>query len=227
MGCNNTFIIGTLSKQESRALFKELVVMNVENYIISSIAREVTAECDGLPIAIVTVAKALKNKDMYVWLDALQQLKRSTSTNIERMHENVISSLELSYTFLESEAKSIFLFCSVFPEDFRIPFEVLVSYLTGLRLFKDLETIKDIRVRTHAIKSNLISSFLLIEHEKYENHVKMHDVIHDVAHMIACKHNPTFLVKAGISLEEWPQRDTFEDLTSISLMSNDIKEILK
>ncbi|XP_044478069.1 disease resistance protein At4g27190-like [Mangifera indica] len=151
MGCDRTFTVGTLTKQESWALFKELVGMDVENSIISSIAREVTAECDGLPIAIVTVARALKNRDMYEWRDALQQLKSSTSTNIEGMHENVISSLELSYNFLESAAKSVFLFCSVFPEDFVIPVEVLVRYGTGLRWFKGLGTIEDIRVRTHAI----------------------------------------------------------------------------
>ncbi|XP_044473655.1 probable disease resistance protein At1g61300 [Mangifera indica] len=89
MGCDKTFIVGTLTKQESWALFKELVGMDVENSIISSIAREITAECDGLPIAIVTVARALKNRGMYEWRDALQQLKRSTSTNIEGMHENI------------------------------------------------------------------------------------------------------------------------------------------
>ncbi|XP_044473524.1 disease resistance protein At4g27190-like [Mangifera indica] len=229
MDCDKTFIVGTLTKQESWALFKELVGMDVENSILSSIAREVTAECDGLPIAIVTVARALKNRDMYEWCDALQRLKSSTSTNIEGMHENVILSLELSYNFLETEAKSVFLFCSVFPEDFKIPVEVLVRYGTGLRWFKDLGTIKDIRVRTHAIVSNLISSFLLIREEfreEYgEKYVKMHDVVRDVAHIIARKHNYTFLVKAGTSLKEWPERDTFEDLMCISLMLNDIKEV--
>ncbi|XP_044473466.1 disease resistance protein At4g27190-like [Mangifera indica] len=228
MGCDKTFTVGTLTKQESWELFKEHVGMDVENSNISSIAREVTTECDGLPIAIVTVARALKNKNMYKWRDALQQLKRSTSTNIEGMHDNVISCLEMSYDFLESEEKSVFLFSSVFPEDFIIPVEVLVRYGTGLRWFKELETIEDIRVRTHAIVSNLISSFLLIEEEFGEEYgekcVKMHDVVRDVAHIIARKHNHTFLVKAGISLNEWPERDTFEDLMCISLMLNDIKE---
>ncbi|XP_044473341.1 disease resistance protein SUMM2-like [Mangifera indica] len=225
MDCDKAFIVGTLTKQESWALFKELVGMDVENSNLSSIAREVTAECDGLPIAIVTLARALKNRGMYVWRDALQQLKRSTSTNVEGMHKNVISSLEWSYNFLESEEKSVFLFCSVFPEDFIIPVEVLVRYGTGLRWFKGLGTIDDIRVRTHAIVSNLISSFLLIGEEYGEKSVKMHDVVHDVAHIIAPKHNHTFLVKAGISLNEWPERDTFEDLMCISLMLNDIKEV--
>ncbi|XP_044475727.1 disease resistance protein SUMM2-like [Mangifera indica] len=229
MDCDKTFIVGTLTKQESWALFKELVGMDVENSNLSSIAREVTAECDGLPIAIVTLARALKNRAMYVWRDALQQLKRSTSTNVEGMHKNVISSLKWSYNFLESEEKSVFLFCSVFPEDFVIPVEVLVRYGTGLRWFKDLGTIDDIRVRTHAIVSNLISSFLLIGEEFGEEYgeksVKMHDVVRDVAHIIAPEHNHTFLVKAGISLKEWPERDTFEDLMCISLMLNDIKEV--
>ncbi|XP_044478086.1 disease resistance protein RPS2-like [Mangifera indica] len=53
----------------------------------------------------------------------------------------------------------------------------------------------------------------------------MHDVVRDVAHIIAPKHNHTFLVKAGTSLKEWPERVTFENLMCISLMLNDIKEV--
>ncbi|XP_044478091.1 probable disease resistance protein At4g27220 [Mangifera indica] len=227
IGCDKTFTIGTLTKQESWVLFKELVRMDAENSIISSIAREITTECDGMSITIMTVARALKNRDMYEWRDALQFSSLELSNFIlEGMHENVISSLELSYNFLESVAKSVFLFCSIFPEDFVIPVEVLVRYGAGLRWFKDLGTIEDIRVRSHAIESNLISSFLLIGEEYDKKCVKMHDVVCDVAHIIAPKHNYTFLVKAGTSLKEWPKRDTFEDLLCISLMLDDIKEVL-
>ncbi|XP_044473189.1 probable disease resistance protein At1g61310 [Mangifera indica] len=153
MDCNKISIVGTLSKQESWELFKELVGMDVENSILSPIAREVVAECDGLPIAIVTIARALKNKNEDVWIDAARQLKTSTPTDISGMQGSVISSLELSIKYLESEdAKSLFFFCSVFPEDFEIPIEVLVTYGVALRWFKNVETMKDVRHRVHAIE---------------------------------------------------------------------------
>ncbi|XP_044473035.1 disease resistance protein UNI-like [Mangifera indica] len=221
MDCDKTYTVGTLSKQESWELFKEIVGMDVENSIISPTAREVAAECDGLPIAIVTIARALKNKNEDVWIDAARQLKMSTPTGILGMQGSVIPSLELSINYLKIEdAKSLFFFCSVFPEDFEIPIEVLVTYGVALRWFKNVETMKDVRHRVHAIVSMLTSSFLLIYEKK--GYVKLHDVIRDV---VARKYKQIFLVKAGIGLKEWPNRDTYEDLTCISLMSNDIKEV--
>ncbi|XP_044473127.1 disease resistance protein UNI-like [Mangifera indica] len=229
MDCNKISIVGTLSKQESWELFKEVVGMDVENSVMSPIAREVVAECDGLPIAIVTIARALKNKNEHVWIDVARQLKTSTPTDIPGMKGSVISSLELSIKYLEIEdAKSLFFFCSVFPEDFEIPIEVLVTYGVALRWFKNVETMKDVRHRVHAIVSTLTSSFLLIygKHRyTMEECVKLHDVVRDVACIIAPKYNQIFLVKAGTGLKEWPNRDTYEDLTCISLMSNDIKEV--
>ncbi|XP_044483166.1 disease resistance protein UNI-like isoform X4 [Mangifera indica] len=229
MDCDKTYIVKTLSEQESWELFKEHVGMDVENSIRSSIAKDVVAECNGLPLAIVTIAKTLKNKNEHVWKDVARQLKMSAYTDIPGMQRNVISSLELSIKYLESDdAKSLFFFCSVFSEDFEIPIEVLVTYGVALRWFKNVETMKDVRHRVHAIVSTLTSSFLLIygKHRyNMEEYVKLHDVVRDVAHIIAPKYNQIFLVKAGTGLKKWPNRDTYEDLTCISLMSNDIKEV--
>ncbi|XP_031263112.1 probable disease resistance protein At4g27220 [Pistacia vera] len=225
MSCQKIFTVESLSKQESWVLFREIAGSNVETTEISPIARDVAAKCDGLPIAIVIVARALKDKNTSVWRDALQQLKRSTPSNIPGMERNIISSLELSFNYLESvEKKTLFLFCSLFPDDYRIPIEDLVRYGIGLRWFKNVdEKIEDIRDRIFGIVSTITSSFLLIDDG--EKFVKMHDVIRDFALMIAPKHNHRFMVKAGLGLQEWSNGDTFENLTCISLMANNIREL--
>ncbi|KDO51036.1 hypothetical protein CISIN_1g036269mg, partial [Citrus sinensis] len=51
----------------------------------------------------------------------------------------------------------------------------------------------------------------------------MHDVVRYVAQQIASKNK--FLIKAGVELKDWPSINTFEDLTGISLMFNDIHEV--
>ncbi|XP_031263105.1 probable disease resistance protein At4g27220 [Pistacia vera] len=223
--CQKVFTIETLSKQESWVLFKEIVGEIVENSDIDLIARDVAAKCGGLPIAIVTVARALKGKNKHVWTDAARQLKKSTPSNIPGVESNIISSLELSFNYLETmEAKSLFLFCSLFPEDYEIPIEDLVPYRIGLRWSEDFdEKIEDVRDRIFGIVSTITSSFLLIDEGK--NFVKMHDVIRDFALTIAPKYNHKYMVKAGIGLQEWPNRDTFENLTCISLMANKIREL--
>ncbi|KAL4029056.1 hypothetical protein IC575_012277 [Cucumis melo] len=46
----------------------------VEASDLKPIAIQIVRECAGLPIAITTVAKALRNKPSDIWIDALDQL---------------------------------------------------------------------------------------------------------------------------------------------------------
>ncbi|XP_044477263.1 disease resistance protein At4g27190-like [Mangifera indica] len=223
MDCQKIYIVETLSKQESWELFSKIAGSIVENFDINPIAREVTTKCGGLPLAIVTIAGALKGKDKHGWRHAARQLKMSTPSSIIEVERNVFSSLELSFDYLEKETKSLFLFCSLFPEDYQISIEDLVRSWIGLRWFEDTdEAIEDVRNRVHYIVSTITSSFLLIEES--EKYVKMHDVIRDFAIVVAPRYNHKFMINARIGLEEWPSRDTF-DFTCISLMANYLGEL--
>ncbi|KAJ6752268.1 hypothetical protein OIU85_002672 [Salix viminalis] len=58
-----------------------------------------------------------------------------------------------------------------------------------------------------------------------EKHVKMHDLVRDVAIQIASKEHG-FMVKAGVGLKEWPRNTkSFEGCTTISLMGNKLAEL--
>ncbi|XP_044476615.1 disease resistance protein At4g27190-like [Mangifera indica] len=220
MDCQQIYTVETLSEQESWELFSKIAGPIVENSDINQIARELTDGCGGLPLAIVTTAGALKGKSIHRWKRAARQLKSSTL----EMKGKVSSSLKLSLDYLEEETKSLFLFCSLFPEDYLIPIEDLVRYWMGLKWSEDIgETIEDVRDKVYDIVSTLTSSFLLIE--EYKEHVKMHDIVRDFAITIAPEYNHKFMVNAGIGLKEWPHRDIFEDFTCISLMANYIREL--
>ncbi|XP_031263074.1 disease resistance protein At4g27190-like isoform X2 [Pistacia vera] len=152
MECQEIHTVETLLEQESWTLFSKIIGSDVETSDISSFAREIAAKCGGLPLAIVIIAGALKGKNKHVWSNAARQLQKSNPSNIEGVEEILFSSLELSLNYLgKVESKSLFLFCSLFPEDYKIPIEVLVRYAIGQRWFKDDETIEDVRDRVHAI----------------------------------------------------------------------------
>ncbi|CAJ1947302.1 unnamed protein product [Sphenostylis stenocarpa] len=94
MGCQKNFVISILSPDESWDLFKDMVGGNVSTKLdIHHIAKEVANECGGLPIAIVTMAKALANKEKYEWEDALDQLKKSFMTSLSEMQACVYSNI--------------------------------------------------------------------------------------------------------------------------------------
>ncbi|XP_054778266.1 probable disease resistance protein At1g52660 [Prosopis cineraria] len=64
-------------ENEARELFKRIAYLsfNSSGPDLISIATEIVRKSGGLPIAIVTIAKALRNKDVNKWKDALACLK--------------------------------------------------------------------------------------------------------------------------------------------------------
>ncbi|KAK6803076.1 hypothetical protein RDI58_000860 [Solanum bulbocastanum] len=101
---------------------------SVDVLSIHDTAKEVAKECKGLPLAIITVAGALKRKTKPSWEDALIQLRDAEPKKIPGVHTKVYKFLRLSYDHLgENEAKYLFLFCSLFEEDRDIWSEDLVS----------------------------------------------------------------------------------------------------
>ncbi|KAL5726015.1 hypothetical protein ACHQM5_009088 [Ranunculus cassubicifolius] len=186
--------VAILSEEDSWILFCQKSG-NVED---SSLARDLLKECKGLPLAIVTLGLALRNKDAIVWEDALKQLRKS----IYKGMSSVISSIKLSYDFLESEdVKICFLFCCLFPEDHVIELEELLTYVMGEKLLEDVDTYDEARGRLHSIVDILASSGLLLRDE-YGGFM-MHDVVRDMAISIAMEEQ-RHIVKARMNLSEWP-----------------------
>ncbi|RWR71833.1 putative disease resistance protein [Cinnamomum micranthum f. kanehirae] len=109
--------VNVLSEQDSWSLFREKAGGIVDTPTLHDLAWKVAKESGGLPLAIVTLGRALRNKDQLVWKNALLELQRSNPASIKDMNSRVLASLEMSYNYLESEeAKSFFLLCSLFPE---------------------------------------------------------------------------------------------------------------
>ncbi|KAG6681893.1 hypothetical protein I3842_13G112200 [Carya illinoinensis] len=158
------------------------------------------------------------NSNENEWDVALEQLKKSIPQYITGLHPKVYASIEFSYIHLKCEqAKSCFLLCCLFREDYDIRIEDLVRYGVGRRLFVDIDTIAEARGRVHAIVHNLKRSNLLLDSEE-KVFIKMHDIVRDVAISIASRDEHSFMVRCDVGLEEWPQKDTYEDFAAISLM---------
>ncbi|XP_057460991.1 disease resistance protein At4g27190-like isoform X1 [Actinidia eriantha] len=225
MGVNMKKIpVGFLSSEESWDLFRKYVGPVIDTSTLNDVATEVARECQGLPLALVTVGRALRDKSLEGWKAALQRLKRSKSVNVDDT-EDVFSCLKLSYEYLgDDETKFCFLLCCLFPEDYDIQIEGLARFAMGKRLFSDVDTMEEARRQTHEIIMHLKASCLLLDSDK-EGCVKMHDMVRDLAIGIASRGNITFLVRAGLGLKEWPNMETFEDSMCISLMTSDIKKL--
>ncbi|KAH9687030.1 Disease resistance protein [Citrus sinensis] len=177
--------IDALSKEEALQLFKKIVGDSMKTFAFQSIADEIVERCGGLPVALITLAKALKNERLDTWKDVLNQLRSSNAKEIDGMERNVYISIKLSYDLLGSkEAKSLFLLCGLFSEGHAIPVSSLLRHGMGMGYFKNVYTLEEARSRVHTLIGKLKSSCLLLDGDT-EAKVKMHDVIHAVAVSIA------------------------------------------
>ncbi|KAI3993451.1 hypothetical protein MKX01_002464 [Papaver californicum] len=207
--------VKTIKVNESWDLFTK----NVGDVPDSVVAREIVKECNGLPIALVVLGRALRNKDTLVWEDTALQLKNSHITRIEGMNSKVFCSIKLSYDFLKNDIeKRCFLLCCLFPDDYKITNELMMYFICDIDL-RGLTNLKEARGRLHAVLHLLTDSCLLLCDEK-KSAVWMHDIIRDVAISIASKEEHGFLVEAGKGLTKWP--NLFLSSTRLSLMRNSI-----
>ncbi|XP_025685667.2 probable disease resistance protein At4g27220 [Arachis hypogaea] len=214
MKSQRNFTVSVLSRDESWDLFNETIGANLaEKPDIHDIAKEIANQCRGLPIAIVTIAKALANKEKHAWEDALEQLRNSSVESFPEMQTSVFSCIELSYNFLGGEEKFFLFLCSLLPEDFDIPIEVLFRHGVGLGMFKGIDALWKVRNRVHTIVDRLKECFMLLD-SNVEECVKMHDVVRDTIASVAGKyHHHLECYSSAISL-------IFEKKTELPHVSN-------
>ncbi|KAI9088224.1 hypothetical protein K1719_029945 [Acacia pycnantha] len=140
-------------------------------------ATKIVKHCASLPLAIVALAKALKNKPISVWKDDLKTLEEG---GLVRNVEKAYTCLKFSYDNLKSQkAKDLFVISSLFPEDSEIPIKLLIKIGIGLGSFNENDKYHLIRSEVHETIEELIHSSLLLNDE--EEFVKMHDLVREVA----------------------------------------------
>ncbi|KAJ7950384.1 Disease resistance protein [Quillaja saponaria] len=222
MGTQKDFQIQLLTEAETWSLFQAMVgdVDIVNDTVLHPIAIEVAKKCAGLPVSIVTVARALKNNNLSAWKDALNQLTRFEN---EGMNARVYSALELSYNQLESdEVRNFFLVCGILG-DFSDT-EYLLKYSMGLGIIKYKDTVEGARNRIYNLINTLKASCLLLEEDSSEK-VQMHTIVREVAISIAKKKHNAFIVKFEDELKEWPPEDFLRRCTQIILPNCEIQEL--
>ncbi|KAK8350659.1 hypothetical protein V6Z11_A06G226400 [Gossypium hirsutum] len=196
---------------------------------ILNLAKQVAERCGGLPLALITIGRAMACKrTLGEWKYAIEMLKQCA---LPKLENEVFPLLKFSYDNLPNVTmKYCLLYCCMYPEDYCIPRRRLVEYWFCEGLLNEFDSISEAQMQGDEIMSSLLNACLL-EHSgerRGEDYVKMHDVIRDMAFWItrefeAIENN--FFVKVGAQLFEEPDVKAWESVKRMSVMKNKIEVI--
>ncbi|GAA0144966.1 antimicrobial response protein [Lithospermum erythrorhizon] len=188
-----------IPEDQSWSLFESHAFDNVERTSLQEfekIGKEIVIKCKGLPLAIKTVAGALRLKtDINEWHEFL-------SSEIWADEGDILPALCLSYMHLPSHLKCCFAFCALFPKD--IPFdkdEVVLLWMAN-----DL-----VRPPTQKLGCDYFdelksrSFFEMVNGKEY----LMHDLVNDLARSISRKTCIRLEDYQGADLQQSLQREKY------------------
>ncbi|KAJ6314024.1 hypothetical protein OIU78_017642 [Salix suchowensis] len=195
MDCHQKVLLRILSENEAWALFKINAGLRDEDSNLSTVAKKVARECQGLPIALVTVGRALRDKSTVEWEVASKQLKNSQFQHMELI------------------------------EDYDIPIEDLTRYTVGYGLHQDMESIEDARKEVYVAIKTLKDCCMLLDtetEEKVKMHDLVRDVAIQITS--SKEHGFMVKAGIGLK-EWPRSTKSFEGCTTISLMGNELAEL--
>jgi len=187
-------------------------------------ARDTTNECDGLPLGVISLARSTKGfRYERQWRNTLKNLKESRD-GLDDM-EKELQTLRKSYTHLvRFDRQQCFLYCALFPGDFKIPKEDLIAYLIDEGVIKKRESREDEFDEGHSLLDRL-EDVCLLESVDGGCAVKMPGLFRTMAIRIL-EEEYQVKVRAGLQLEElMDAKDWEENFARVSLIKNQIKEI--
>ncbi|XP_073261853.1 putative disease resistance protein RGA1 isoform X2 [Populus alba] len=150
------------------------------------IGKDIVSKCGGLPLAVRTLGCFLnrKGEDEDEWLS----VKNSEIWELVQKENDVLPILRLTYDQMPQYLKPCFAFCSLFPKDRSIDKETLIHMWMAQGFLQSSDGIPLEKIG-HRYVNELLSMSLLEEELKYPGdearHCKMHDLIHDLARLVA------------------------------------------
>ncbi|KAL0006767.1 hypothetical protein SO802_008269 [Lithocarpus litseifolius] len=193
-----------LNEEQSWLLFKQISFrkgqgQGTNNPRLEEIGREIVRKCQGIPLAIKSIGNVLRlEKTEHKWSYVNNNILESAT----QQKNDIFPILKLSYDYLPSHLKSCFAFCSLFPKDYEIDKVTLAQlwiaqgFIRPSNKNQELEDVAD-----EYFKDLLWRSFFEEVNVFGKLKYKMHDLIHDLAQLVA-RAECTIITRDGNNFDE-------------------------
>ena len=188
MGSTYIIAVKELAEEECWSLFKRLAIFgrSIEKCEkIEQVGRKLVRKCKGLPLAAKILGSLMRSKKT---VEEWERILNSEFWKIEEIEKGLLAPLLLSYNDLPAKVKRCFSYCAVFPKDYSIEKEDLITLwmAQGYLKVEEEEEMETIGEDYLAILST--HSFFHEFVKDDDNNIircKMHDIIHDFAQFLS------------------------------------------
>ncbi|XP_058080436.1 putative disease resistance protein At5g47280 [Magnolia sinica] len=125
---DQTYEVELMGEEEALSLFclAAFQQQSIPPTADKKLVNQVVAECKGLPLALKVIGASLRNRPPLAWVSAKNRLSRGES--ISETHEaNFFERMAISIECLDPKVQECFLDLGSFPEDKKIPLDVLIN----------------------------------------------------------------------------------------------------
>jgi Leucine-rich repeat (LRR) protein len=190
-GTVQSYSLRGLKEDESWCLLKQLAFEKgkepEETSSIAVVGREILKKCSGVPLAIRTIGSLLHFKNSEAeW----SSFKENELSKIDQNEKDILPTLKLSYDHLPSYLKYCFAYCSLFPKDYVFKKSTLIQLWIAQGFVKSCDDQNQCleEVANEYFKDLLWRSFFQeasTDDFGDISYCKMHDLMHDLAILVA------------------------------------------
>nr|XP_043611516.1 putative disease resistance RPP13-like protein 1 [Erigeron canadensis] len=216
--------LGVLSDEVALSLFARCALEEQnfgEHPSLKPIAQGIVKKCDGLPLALVTLGRALKTKGTHV-VDWEELLKSEIwSSHDER---DILPALKLSYYHLPSHLKQLFAYCSIFPKDYEFEKNKLILLWMAQGFLSQTKD-KNQPMETLGGKyfKDLLSRSFFQPLRNDESKYIMHDLMNDLATSVAGE----FFFRLDENVDPNGNNEAYEKFRHFSFIGKRVEEVKK
>lgn len=232
MNAEKSLQIQPLSTDEAWDLFSKVAFKN--GHVpeeIEDIARQVAGHCRGLPLTIISIAAAMIgsiNSHWYFAFDLMQipTLDFNFSITHSRLDRDLYDRLKWAFNSLSAKLKNCIMYCAMFPEDWKIDGQILENMWVAEGLVRSKEAAYLMQRENSCIK--LLEDRCLLKVDLCTRcrifKLRSHDVVRDMAIFIGERYE-NCLLRAGQTLQHFPEIEIKQDWKRISVYGNDIESL--
>ncbi|KAL4338865.1 hypothetical protein AHAS_Ahas12G0252900 [Arachis hypogaea] len=180
----SSYELSLLSDEDCWLIFSKharLSTYSMENPTLEKLGRDIVKKCHGLPLAAQALGGLLRgNSDVEDW----NRILKSEIWEFSEDKSELIPALRISYYYLPSCLKECFVYCSLYPKDYKFDKDELILLWMAQNFLQPVGKKTPEEVGDEYF-DELVARSLLQPHSTEENNFVMHDLVHDLAMMFA------------------------------------------